>query len=159
MSMRKIVEDILYLNYHAENIQQEQVAVEVLAEELVKAYAVQTEDKKLQVQIEGKGIVSTDREMLKKIADNLLSNAVQYTPEEQEIVIEVSDTELCITNYGVVINEKLLPNIFEPFVSGDGSKKGKGLGLYVAAYYSKLMGYKLQIENIENGVQATIIMK
>lgn len=159
LSMRKIVEDILYLNYHAENMQQEDVAVEVLAEELVRAYAVQAEDKKLQVQIEGKGVVSTDREMLKKIADNLLSNAVQYTPEEERIGIVISDTELCITNHGVTIDEKMLPNIFEPFVSSDGSKKGRGLGLYVAAYYSKFLGYKLRIDNIENGVQATIIMK
>lgn len=154
LSMKKIVEDILYLNYHAEDMQQEDVAVEVLAQELVRAYAVQAEDKKLQMIIDGKGIVRTDRELLKKIADNLLSNAVQYTPEEQKIVIEISDTELCITNYGVTIDEKILPNIFEPFVSSDSRKKGKGLGLYVAAYYSRLMGCKLQIDNVVNGVQA-----
>lgn len=157
LSMRKIVEDILYLNYHAENMQQEDVAVETLAGELVNAYAVQAEDKGLQMAVEGKGIVSTDREMLKKIADNLISNAVQYTPKQQKIMIKVSDTELRITNYGVTIDEKLLPNVFEPFVSSDESKKGKGLGLYVVAYYGRMMGYKLQIDNIENGVQARLI--
>lgn len=156
LSMRKIVEDILYLNYHAEDMRQEDVAVEVLAQELVRAYAVQAEDKKLQVIIDGKGIVQTDREMLKKIADNLLSNAVQYTPEQQKIVIEINDTKLCMTNYGVTIDEELLPNVFEPFVSSDGSRKGRGLGLYVAAYYSKLAGYKLKIENIENGVRTEL---
>lgn len=156
LSMRKIVEDILYLNYHAEDMRQEDVAVEVLAQELVRAYAVQAEDKKLQVIIDGKGIVQTDREMLKKIADNLLSNAVQYTPEQQKIVIEINDIKLCMTNYGVTIDEELLPNVFEPFVSSDGSRKGRGLGLYVAAYYSKLAGYKLKIENIENGVRAEL---
>lgn len=159
LSMRKIVEDILYLNYHAENMQQEDVAVEMLAEELASAYAVQMENKKQQIQIEGKGIVLTDREMLKKIADNLFSNAVQYTPKQQKIVIKISDTELCLINYGVTIDEKLLPNVFEPFVSSDGSKKGRGLGLYVAAYYSRMMGYKLQIENIENGVQVRLIFE
>lgn len=156
LSMRKIVEDILYLNYHAEDMQQEDIAVEILAEELVRAYAVQAEDKKLQIMIEGKGVAAADREMLKKIADNLLSNAVQYTPAGQRIVMEIRDTELCITNYGVTIDDKLLPNIFEPFVSSDGSKKGKGLGLYVASYYSKIMGYQLQIDNVENGVQARL---
>lgn len=156
LSMKKIVEDILYLNYHTEDMQQEDVAVEVLAQELVRAYAVQEEDKKLKVIIDGKGIVQTDREMLKKIADNLLSNAVQYTPEQQKIVIKINDTKLCMTNYGVTIDEELLPNVFEPFVSSDGSRKGRGLGLYVAAYYSKLMGYKLKIENIENGVRTKL---
>ena len=154
--MRKLVEDILYLNYHTGNMHKEDVEVEVLAQELVKAYAVQAEDKKLQVIIDGKGIVQTDREMLKKIADNLLSNAVQYTPEQQKIVIEINNTKLCMTNYGVTIDEELLPNVFEPFVSSDGSRKGRGLGLYVAAYYSKLAGYKLKIENIENGVRTEL---
>ncbi|MDE7259597.1 MAG: HAMP domain-containing histidine kinase, partial [Lachnospiraceae bacterium] len=156
LSMRKLVEDILYLNYHTRNMHKEDVAVEVLAQELVRAYAVQAEDKKLQVIIDGKGTVQTDREMLKKIADNLLSNAVQYTPEQQKIVIEINDMKLCMTNYGVTIDEKLLPNVFEPFVSSDGSRKGRGLGLYVAAYYSKLAGYKLKIENIENSVRTEL---
>lgn len=156
LSMRKIVEDILYLNYHAENMQQEKVAVEALVQELTGDYAVQTEDKGLQITVAGSGIAYTDQEMLKKIVDNLLSNAIWYTPEGQQVTIEISNTALCITNYGVTIDEKLLPNILEPFVSSDGGRKGKGLGLYVAAYYSRLMGYELKIDNIENGVQAVL---
>lgn len=156
LAMRKIVEDILYLNYHAENMQQEKVAVETLVQELTEDYAVQTEDKGLQIAVLGNDTVYTDREMLKKVIDNLLSNAIWYTPEGQQVTIEISNTALCITNYGVTIEEKLLPNILEPFVSSDGSRKGKGLGLYVAAYYSRLMGYELKINNIGNGVQAVL---
>ena len=85
-----------------------------------------------------------------------MSNAVQYTPEQREITIGISSGEICITNYGVTIDDKLLPNLLEPFVSSDGGGKGKGLGLYVAAYYSRLMGYELKIDNIENGVQAVL---
>lgn len=156
LSMRKIVEDILYLNYRAGNMQQEKVAVEALAQELAGDYAVQAEDKGLQVTVAGSGIVDTDREMLKKIVDNLLSNAVSYTPQGQQVAITISNAGLCITNYGVTIEDKLLPNVLEPFVSSDGGGKGKGLGLYVAAYYSRLMGYELKIDNIENGVQAVL---
>lgn len=156
LSMRKIVEDILYLNYRAENIQREEVAVGTMVQELTGDYAVQTEDKELQVTVVGSGVVFTDREILKKIMDNLLSNAVCYTPQGQQIKIEISSAALCITNYGVMIEEKMLPNVLEPFVSSDGSGKGKGLGLYVADYYSRLMGYKLEIGNIENGVKAVL---
>ena len=159
LSMRKIVEDILYLNYRAENIQQEKVAVEALAQELAGDYAVQAEDKRLRITIAGSGTVDTDREMLKKIVDNLLSNAVSYTPEEQQVTIKISNAGLCITNYGVTIEDKLLPNVLEPFVSRDGGGKGKGLGLYVAAYYSRLMGCELKIDNIENGVQAALFFE
>lgn len=156
LSMRKIVEDILYLNYRAENLQQEEVAVEALVRELTENYAVQTENKGLRVTAAGDGVVFADGEILKKIIDNLLSNAIQYTPEQQDIAIEISGEAVCITNYGVTIEEKLLPNVLEPFVSSDGGGKGKGLGLYVAAYYSRLMGYELKIDNIENGVRAVL---
>lgn len=156
LSMRKIVEDILYLNYRAENMQREQVTVETLAQELVGAYAVQAEAKGLQVTVSGSGTADTDREMLKKIVDNLLSNAVSYTPEGQQIMMEISDAAFGITNYGVTIEDQLLPNVLEPFVSSDGGGKGKGLGLYVAAYYSRLMGYELKINNVANGVQAVL---
>ena len=156
LSMKKIVEDILYLNYHAENLQQVEVAVEALVRELAGNYAVQTEDRGLRVTVCGSGVVSADIEILKKIIDNLLSNAIQYTPENQEIAIEISGEGVRITNYGVTIEGKLLPNVLEPFVSSDGGKKGKGLGLYVAAYYSRMIGCELKIDNIENGVQAVL---
>lgn len=156
LSMRKIVEDILYLNYRAENIQREEVAIEALAQELMRDYAVQTEDRGLRVSVVGNGVVFTDREILRKIVDNLLSNAIEYTPEHQEITIGISGREVCIANYGVTIDDKLLPNLLEPFVSSDGGGKGKGLGLYVAAYYSRLMGCDLRVHNMENGVQAVL---
>lgn len=159
LSMRKIVEDILYLNYRAENIQREEVEVEALARELVRDYAVQTEDRGLRVSVMGSGVVFTDREILRKIVDNLLSNAIGYTPEHQEITIGISGREICIANYGVTIDDKLLPNLLEPFVSSDGGGKGKGLGLYVAAYYSRLMGYDLRVDNRENGVQAVLFFE
>ncbi len=159
LSMRKIVEDILYLNYHVENLQEEDVAVEAIVRELTGNYTVQAENKGLQITVAGSGVISTDREILRKIVDNLFSNAVGYTPEHQRITVEVSPVALCITNYGVTIDEKLLPNVLNPFVSSDGSGKGKGLGLYVASYYSKLMGYGLKVDNIENGVQVKLSFK
>ena len=159
LSMRKIVEDILYLNYHVENLQEEDVAVEAIVRELTGNYTVQAENKGLQITVAGSGVISTDREILRKIVDNLFSNAVGYTPEHQRITVEVSPVALCITNYGVTIDDKLLPNVLKPFVSSDGSGKGKGLGLYVAAYYSRLMGYGLKVDNIENGVQVKLSFK
>lgn len=156
LSMRKMAEDILNLNYHAENLQREEVAVESLMQEVAGNYAVQAEDKGLQITIDGSCVLFTDREILKKILDNLFSNAVCYTPEHQRIAVEIIPSAFCMINYGVTIEEKLLPNVTEPFVSSDGGGKGKGLGLYVAVYYSRLMGYDLKVDNIENGVRAVL---
>ncbi len=158
LSMQKIVEDMLQLNYQAENREREMVSVDELVRETLKSYGVQTEAKRFAVEFKGSGTALTDRELMKKVIDNLISNGVQYTPEGERIEIEVEGGNLRIRNYGVVIEEKLLPNIFEPFVSSmDG--RGKGLGLYVAAYYSKILGLELTVENIENGVQSVLKFK
>lgn len=147
LSMRKIVEDVLHLNYHTAQIEQEPLSIDALMQELLHSYAVQITDKQLTVDIKGSGTLTSDREILKKILDNLLSNAIQYTPKGEHISINIEETALYLQNFGVNIDNSLLPNIFEPFVSSNESQKGKGLGLYVAAYYSRLLGFPLYVEN------------
>lgn len=159
LSMRRIVEDILYLNQCAGNMKKEPVDLRELAQELSGNYGVQAADRGVCVETEGDGTAAADREMLRIILDNLLSNAVQYTPEGGQVVIRTSGQELSVTNYGARIEEKLLPNIFDPFVTSDTRQRGKGLGLYVAAYYCRRMGCRLEIVNIEDGVCARILFQ
>lgn len=159
LSMRKIIEDILYLNHCADRMQTENVDLQVLVQELVKSYLIQAESRGISIDTEGAGTVAADREMLRIIVDNLLSNAVQYTPDQQRILVSVDDEKIVVTNYGAMIDRKLLSNIFEPFVSSDMSRKGKGLGLYMASYYCRRMGYRIEIDNIESGVQARVVFR
>lgn len=159
LSMRKIIEDTLhalYLSNQGDTEKKETVEERELVEELVKAYQIQMEERHLSLEVKGRGTIRTNREMLRQILDNLLSNAVQYTPEGEKIEIEADRRKISIRNYGVQIEERLLPGIFDPFVSSDTERKGKGLGLYVAAYYSRLLGYELTLENKENCVRAGI---
>ena len=159
LSMRKIVEDILDLNHHARNPEKETVAIEGLTKEVLKAYEVQMESRKLMLTVEGSKSLWTDREMMKKIIDNLVSNSVQHTKEGERIEIEINEESLRIRNYGSHIEEKLLSNIFEPFVSSDTGEKGKGLGLYVAAYYCRVLNCALKIRNMEGGVEAELVFE
>ena len=159
LSMRTIVEDILDLNHHVRNPEKETVTIEGLTKEVLKAYEVQMENRKLMLTVEGEKSLRTDAEMMKKIIDNLVSNSVQHTPEGERIEIEIDEESLCIRNYGSHIEEKLLANIFEPFVSSDSREKGKGLGLYVAAYYCRVLNCTLQITNMENGVEARLVFE
>ena len=98
----------------------------------------------------------TDREILKTIIDNLISNAVVYSPQGANIEIAIKEEGLFVTNYGVRIEEKLLSDLYRPFVSSDTKHKGKGLGLYIVAYYARLLGMETKIENIDNGVRSSL---
>lgn len=157
LSMRKMIEDILYLNRCADNLQIEKISLQEITKKLTDAYWVQISEKGIRLEVEGNGMVEADREILKKILDNMISNAVAYTKAGENIHIQLKDNEVCVRNYGSFIEESLLQNIFEPFVSSDTRQKGKGLGLYLVSYYSKLLGAKVTVENFEGGVVAEIV--
>ena len=155
-AMRKIVEDILDLNHHAIHLEKEEVSIEELVKEEAAAYKTQMESKKQSIFVFGEKNIITDREILKSIIDNLISNAVVYSPEGANIEIAIKAEGLFVTNYGAHIEEELLSDLYRPFVSSDTKQKGKGLGLYIVAYYGRLLGMETQIENLDNGVKSSL---
>ncbi len=84
--------------------------------------------------------VRADRDLIHQVIYNLLDNAIKFTDESGEISFNLySDTKgthFVIRNYGVGIEEKDLPHIFERFYKTDRSrsavKESTGLGLYIA---------------------------
>ena len=155
--MQKIVEDILYLNHCTEHMEKESFDLKGLADEIVLGYQVQASTNNLTFRIEGaSGPVCTDRDMLKKIVDNLVSNAVSYTPAGNLIQVTLEEKCLKIFNHGGHIEESLLPDIYEPFVSSDVQKKGRGLGLYILSYYAQILGCDVKIVNESGGVLAIL---
>jgi signal transduction histidine kinase len=170
LSMQNIVEDILYLN-RSQNLDMELLSLSELMDECRNIYHVQLEEKAINITTEGQiPQQKTDRELMKKILDNLLSNAIYFTPEGGKIKIIYEEHRLCIINYGVSIDEELLPHVFEPFVTSVNEKKQKsaslvnrnnahGLGLYVVSYYAKFLHCQVKLHNIEEGVMAELILR
>jgi len=157
-SMKKIIDDLLSLNHSHKELEKESFSLNCLLEECLSFYHIQLEEKEQQLTIEGSSPnLLTDSELFKKILDNLISNAINYTPRKGRIAIVCEENRLCIINYGAAIKAELLPHVFEPFVSGMAGAGSHGLGLYVAAYYAKLLNCQLTLTNLENGVMAELI--
>lgn len=171
LSMRKMVEDILYLNHCAENMQPGKVELGRLLEEKLRPYQVSLAEKKISVRFhrQSEPAVWADEVMAAQILDNLLSNAVKYTPAGGWVRLYVfqeetgSGTEaggragIRIENGSVTIQEELLPHIFEPFVSGNHKADtvglgSHGMGLYIAQYYAQKMGACLTVSNGDDSV-------
>lgn len=106
-------------------------------------------------------VVSADPALLEKAIDNLLSNAVFYSPYGALLSVSITKTEGCtellIHNSGSHIPAEALPYVFEAFYRADGSRNrntgGSGLGLYIVQMILKLHGAQYKIENTEDGVQ------
>ncbi|PLX86499.1 MAG: sensor histidine kinase [Desulfuromonas sp.] len=95
-----------------------------------------------------------DREQLKTVADNLISNAMKYTPPEGRIAIMLGkDGEralLDVTDSGPGIPPEERESVFEPFYQGrsvpsPGHLKGTGLGLSIAREFAFAHGGSLRL--------------
>ena len=81
--------------------------------------------------------ITTDKKLLCRIFQNLISNAVKYTSVDKNIFITLnSDSDMFhveIKDEGIGISEEDLKNIFEPFIRSKNSAdiKGSGLGLSI----------------------------
>ena len=159
-SMRKIIDDILSLNNSIEAIKKDTVNISEIIDESLLCHEVQVKSKELTVTLEKELnflSINTDRKLIFKILDNIINNAITYTPKEGHIKITVTGNALNIINYGVFVEEELLPHIFDPFVSSNSENRGHGLGLYIVAYYANLLSYEVEVKNIEGGVEVSLL--
>ncbi|TAJ87199.1 GAF domain-containing protein [bacterium] len=100
--------------------------------------------------------IKTDREKLRHVLQNLISNAIKYTdkgnvsisarwlPEAKVVEFRVADT-------GIGIPGESLPFVFEMFRQVEGSKNGSrggvGLGLHIVKKFTNLLGGKIDVES------------
>lgn len=84
-------------------------------------------------------LVSCDPLRIEQVLNNLISNAIKYSPIGGEVVVEVErdadSAVVTVTDEGVGIAAEDLPGIFEPFRRAGVSREavqGVGLGLFVA---------------------------
>ena len=114
------------------------------------------------------GWVEGDRTRLEQIVDNLLHNAIKYTPAGGTIAVrsrvEGGDivTEVCDT--GVGLAPELLPVIFDVLVQGptsiDRAQGGLGLGLALVKELSALHGGRVSVHSagIGQGCTFTLVL-
>jgi signal transduction histidine kinase len=99
--------------------------------------------------------VLADREKLRQILLNLLSNAIRHTPPTGRITIaarERGDVVALVTrDTGAGIPADALERIFEPFVQLDRSltrvREGIGLGLSISRDLARGMGGEIDVES------------
>lgn len=102
----------------------------------VKKFASQFIRKKIKLNYESLNVkVLTDEKWLAFVIEQLLSNAVKYTPAGGKVAIDLEKPKtLCIRDTGIGIASEDLPRIFEKGYTGyngRSDKKASGLGLYL----------------------------
>ena len=96
-----------------------------------------------------------------RIIDNIVSNAVYYTPKGERIVITMNEEFLEIRNTGVTVSKELCTNAFLPFVKGDdarGNEQGNGLGLAIVKELLNKCNMSCQMKTGDNEVRVIIYL-
>ena len=97
-----------------------------------------------------------DTELMKQVLQNILLNAVQYTPLDSQITIDVSIKEnncvIIISDNGKGFPESEIQFVFDKFYRLPNSKAGgTGLGLSIAKGFTEAHKGNLKVENIAAG--------
>ena len=103
-----------------------------------------------------------DREKLEEIFNNLISNAIKFTPDGGAISLKIIESQedntidITIEDSGVGISKEALPHIFDRFYQVDGSQtreyEGTGIGLAIVKELVDLHQGEIKVESITDKV-------
>ncbi len=102
--------------------------------------------------------VLTDEKWLSFVLEQLLSNALKYTPEGSVSIYPESPDTLCVSDTGIGIAPEDLPRVFEQGFTGRngrGDKRASGLGLYLCRRVCKNLGHGISAQS-EPGKGTTV---
>ncbi|HIX89540.1 MAG TPA: ATP-binding protein, partial [Candidatus Agathobaculum pullicola] len=90
--------------------------------------------------------------LLRRLLENLTSNALQYNPAGTTLFFGLTDTpdavRLTVADSGVGIPPELADTLFEPFVTGNQARTsggGTGLGMAIAKKVAELHGGSIRL--------------
>jgi PAS domain S-box-containing protein len=108
-------------------------------------------------------ILQCDIQRIKQVLNNLISNAMKFTPQRGKIDVEISlqditnnyaEIYISVSDNGIGIAQDKIDKIFDSFSQADDSinKKfgGTGLGLAISNQYLALMNSKIEVQTQQN---------
>ncbi|MDE3214051.1 MAG: ATP-binding protein [Bacteroidota bacterium] len=140
----------------SETILKESVEPQKLVESIVKVLEPQARAKQvgLSSKIESQASVLADKDMLDIVMRNLISNAIKFTSESQNVEVTLEQQgdamKISIRDNGIGMTEETLDKISENnFFSSKGThnESGTGLGLMLCKEFLKKNGSSLQISS------------
>ncbi|MGB0744151.1 MAG: sensor histidine kinase [Opitutales bacterium] len=156
--IRRLVESLLELarvDSGEFKLQYEETDVTSVVKDCVFMLGALAEEKSITIENELKSVVcSFDRARIHQVFINLLSNAINYTPDGGRVkVLTFEDGTHCIIAFednGIGIDAEHLPNLFERFYRASkerDERKSTGLGLAITKAIVDAHGGQIRVES------------
>lgn len=124
----------------------EKLRAESVVEAALAKYKLLLEEKHILYSVQGSAEIKAERAAFETIVENLISNAVKYTPENGSVKAVLDKKRLIISNtVAAKIDTK---DLKRPFFRGDQARSnadGAGLGLSIAERAAALNGFSLKL--------------
>ncbi|RKR81742.1 PAS domain S-box-containing protein [Mucilaginibacter gracilis] len=130
----------------------------MLVTEIVDSLQQTTKKHVISTNLNDNASVLGDRERISQVIINLISNAIKYSPDADEInvssQVEGDKIKVMVHDKGIGIPQKEIDKIFARFYRADGESRknfqGLGLGLFICAQIIELHNGKIGVESTEN---------
>jgi signal transduction histidine kinase/AraC-like DNA-binding protein len=158
--------DFRKLEMKGETLKLEYCQVDEFLQTIVDSFNEYAREKgiELSTSIESPGIFARiDSDKLKKITNNLLSNALKYTNQGGQVTLTVKKNPIpneagakiviSVSDTGCGIQESDLPHLFDRFYQGklnDPSAGGSGIGLHLVKQYVQMHNGTVSVQSLLN---------
>lgn len=147
----EMVLQYIRLGSESNDLMIQEYELDTLVRQCIRKYASQFVNRKLTMNYEPSEIkIKTDQKWFCTIIEQLLSNAVKYTPSGGITISTTEDGRLKISDTGIGIAPEDVPRIFEKGFTGTngrGGVKSSGLGLYLCKKAADLISVDISVES------------
>ena len=155
-SMLDLIDDLLrYSRLQAAVTDRfEPVDVSEIIRAAAELFHAQAEEKAIALEVDASPArILGVRDRLMDLVDNLISNAIRYTPRGGRVTVSVSGegggAVIAVADTGIGIPPEELPRIFEEFFRGEKAKQavqhGTGLGMAIAKRVADMHGGRIEV--------------
>ena len=150
------------------NVDKQLFNLEDLVNKIVKNNKLTAQKKSIDfnIKIDNNKKIYADKNAIKQIFNNLISNAIKYSFEGESIKIEINEFtenyEITISNKGPEIDKEDLPYLFERFYRTDKSRSqkngGLGIGLAITRNLVEAHGGTIEVKSDNNKTVFKILL-
>ena len=168
LRLQKMIENLLSysaVQFQKPHLKIERIALDGMINDILSNYALTLSTKHIQIHREFNALqLFGDHEKVQTIIDNLISNAIKFTPAAGTIQIRTHQTDADVFievhdgGPGVLAADKA--RLFDPFYQGnsvyDSLVSGSGLGLSIAKEYADAHGGEIRLLPSDHGAHFSV---
>lgn len=164
--LSRMVSEILFLARPDKEIELQEIDARAELEILAEYYCTLGEEKNISLGIHGEGTLQADPVLFQRAVGNVISNAIQYSPNDSQILIHIDTVRddilsIAVRDNGIGIPPEEQERVFQRFYRSTSAREyhhhGSGLGLAIVKSIMDLHDGAVHLES-EPGKGTTVTL-